>query len=113
MPPYVLTESDQRVLADGLVRVLDQVLAEIAALPAAAPRRDRRDGAPCCPHGLNELTQSAAHAHRLLRHRHRHRRRQDPHQWCTVIHALRQAGHARVVGMKPVAAGCDWVDEQW
>lgn len=30
----------------------------------------------------------------------------------TVIHALRQAGHARVVGMKPVASGCDWVDEQ-
>lgn len=27
-----------------------------------------------------------------------------------LIHALRQAGHARVVGMKPVAAGCDWVD---
>ncbi|HYR25155.1 MAG TPA: dethiobiotin synthase [Aquabacterium sp.] len=30
----------------------------------------------------------------------------------TVIHALRQAGHARVVGMKPVASGCDWVAEQ-
>lgn len=30
----------------------------------------------------------------------------------TVIHALRQAGHARVVGMKPVASGCDWVEEQ-
>lgn len=29
---------------------------------------------------------------------------------CALIHALRQAGHARVVGMKPVAAGCDWVD---
>ena len=28
---------------------------------------------------------------------------------CALIHALRQAGHARVVGMKPVAAGCDWV----
>jgi dethiobiotin synthetase len=27
-----------------------------------------------------------------------------------LIHALREAGHARVVGMKPVAAGCDWVD---
>lgn len=27
-----------------------------------------------------------------------------------LIHALRQAGHARVVGMKPVAAGCDWVE---
>lgn len=26
-----------------------------------------------------------------------------------LIHALRAAGHARVVGMKPVAAGCDWV----
>ena len=37
MPPYVLTEDDQRVLADGLVRVLDQVLAEIDALPAAVP----------------------------------------------------------------------------
>ena len=29
-----------------------------------------------------------------------------------LIHALRQAGLARVVGMKPVAAGCDWVEEQ-
>lgn len=29
----------------------------------------------------------------------------------TLIHALRQAGHARVVGMKPVAAGCDWVPD--
>jgi dethiobiotin synthetase len=29
---------------------------------------------------------------------------------CALIHALRQAGHQRVVGMKPVAAGCDWVD---
>ncbi|MCH8179953.1 MAG: dethiobiotin synthase [Proteobacteria bacterium] len=29
---------------------------------------------------------------------------------CALIHALRQAGHERVVGMKPVAAGCDWVD---
>ena len=29
---------------------------------------------------------------------------------CALIHALRQAGHARVVGMKPVAAGCDWVE---
>ncbi len=28
---------------------------------------------------------------------------------CALIHALRQVGHARVVGMKPVAAGCDWV----
>ncbi|MGC4059648.1 MAG: dethiobiotin synthase [Aquabacterium sp.] len=38
---------------------------------------------------------------------------------CALIHALRQAGHARVVGMKPVAAGCDWVEggngrpDQW
>ena len=29
-----------------------------------------------------------------------------------LIHALRQAGLARVVGMKPVAAGCDWVEER-
>jgi len=29
---------------------------------------------------------------------------------CALIHALRQAGHPRVVGMKPVAAGCDWVE---
>jgi dethiobiotin synthetase len=28
---------------------------------------------------------------------------------CALIHALRRAGHARVVGMKPVAAGCEWV----
>jgi dethiobiotin synthetase len=27
-----------------------------------------------------------------------------------LLHALRKAGHARVVGMKPVAAGCDWVE---
>lgn len=26
-----------------------------------------------------------------------------------LLRALHQAGHARVVGMKPVAAGCDWV----
>jgi dethiobiotin synthetase len=38
---------------------------------------------------------------------------------CALIHALKQAGHARVVGMKPVAAGCDWVEggnghpDQW
>lgn len=31
---------------------------------------------------------------------------------CALIHALRQAGHARVVGMKPVAAGCDWIEGQ-
>ncbi|MDX9842825.1 MAG: adenosylmethionine--8-amino-7-oxononanoate transaminase [Aquabacterium sp.] len=36
MPPYVLTEADQRALADGLVRVLDQVLAEIDALPVSS-----------------------------------------------------------------------------
>jgi dethiobiotin synthetase len=29
---------------------------------------------------------------------------------CALIHALRQAGYQRVVGMKPVAAGCDWVE---
>ncbi len=29
---------------------------------------------------------------------------------CALIHALRRAGHPRVVGMKPVAAGCDWID---
>ena len=29
-----------------------------------------------------------------------------------LLHALRRAGHARVVGMKPVAAGCDWVEGQ-
>ena len=28
---------------------------------------------------------------------------------CALIHALRQLGHGRVVGMKPVAAGCDWI----
>jgi dethiobiotin synthetase len=38
---------------------------------------------------------------------------------CALIHALKQAGHERVVGMKPVAAGCDWVEggnghpDQW
>ncbi|TBO30264.1 dethiobiotin synthase [Aquabacterium lacunae] len=31
---------------------------------------------------------------------------------CALIHALRRAGHARVVGMKPVAAGCEWVEGQ-
>jgi adenosylmethionine-8-amino-7-oxononanoate aminotransferase len=36
MPPYVLTASDQRFLADGLLRVLDQVLTEIDALPDAS-----------------------------------------------------------------------------
>jgi adenosylmethionine-8-amino-7-oxononanoate aminotransferase len=35
MPPYVLTGADQAFLADGALRVLDQVLAEIDALPAA------------------------------------------------------------------------------
>ena len=29
---------------------------------------------------------------------------------CALIHALRQAGHERVVGMKPIAAGCDWIE---
>jgi adenosylmethionine-8-amino-7-oxononanoate aminotransferase len=33
MPPYVLDERDQRFLADGLVDVLDAVLAEIDSLP--------------------------------------------------------------------------------
>lgn len=37
MPPYVLTEADQRALAEGLVCVLDQVLAEIDALPQQTP----------------------------------------------------------------------------
>jgi adenosylmethionine-8-amino-7-oxononanoate aminotransferase len=36
MPPYVLTEADQRVLAEGLVRVLDQVLTEVDALPRSS-----------------------------------------------------------------------------
>jgi dethiobiotin synthetase len=31
---------------------------------------------------------------------------------CALLHALRRAGHQRVVGMKPVAAGCDWVEER-
>ena len=31
---------------------------------------------------------------------------------CALIHALRRSGHPRVVGMKPVAAGCDWVEER-
>jgi dethiobiotin synthetase len=31
---------------------------------------------------------------------------------CALIHALRQAGHERVVGMKPIAAGCEWVEGQ-
>ena len=30
---------------------------------------------------------------------------------CALMHALQQAGHRRVVGMKPVAAGCQWVAE--
>ncbi len=29
-----------------------------------------------------------------------------------LLRALHQAGHARVVGMKPVAAGCDWVTHE-
>lgn len=35
MPPYVLTPADQSFLADGLLRVLDQVLSECDALPEA------------------------------------------------------------------------------
>lgn len=35
MPPYVLSEADQRFLAEGMLRVLDQVLAEIDQLPSA------------------------------------------------------------------------------
>lgn len=31
---------------------------------------------------------------------------------CALIHALRHLGYGRVVGMKPVAAGCDWVEAQ-
>ena len=29
-----------------------------------------------------------------------------------LLRALHRAGHARVVGMKPVAAGCEWVEAQ-
>jgi adenosylmethionine-8-amino-7-oxononanoate aminotransferase len=35
MPPYVLSEADQAFLADGLLRVLDTVLAEVDALPSS------------------------------------------------------------------------------
>ena len=35
MPPYVLSEADQCFLAEGMLRVLDQVLAEIDQLPSA------------------------------------------------------------------------------
>ncbi|MDO9236445.1 MAG: adenosylmethionine--8-amino-7-oxononanoate transaminase [Aquabacterium sp.] len=35
MPPYVLTEDEQRFLADGALQVLDQVLAEVDQLPDA------------------------------------------------------------------------------
>ena len=35
MPPYVLSESDQRFLAEGALRVLDAVLADIDRLPAS------------------------------------------------------------------------------
>lgn len=31
---------------------------------------------------------------------------------CALLHALARH-HDRVIGMKPVAAGCDWVDGQW
>jgi adenosylmethionine-8-amino-7-oxononanoate aminotransferase len=34
MPPYVLTDADQRFLADGMLRVLNEVLADIDGLPA-------------------------------------------------------------------------------
>ena len=36
MPPYVLTPDDQRCLAEGLLRVLDAVLADIDAMPTRA-----------------------------------------------------------------------------
>jgi len=36
MPPYVLSPDDQRFLADGLLAVLDAVLAEVDALPVAS-----------------------------------------------------------------------------
>lgn len=35
MPPYVLSEANQRFLAEGMLRVLDQVLTEIDQLPPA------------------------------------------------------------------------------
>lgn len=35
MPPYVLSESEQRFLAEGALRVLDQVLAEVDTLPGS------------------------------------------------------------------------------
>lgn len=35
MPPYVLSDADQQCLADGLLSVLDEVLAEIDGLPAS------------------------------------------------------------------------------
>jgi hypothetical protein len=43
MPPYVLTEADQRHLIDGCLRVLDRVLPECDALAgtAAATPTDR------------------------------------------------------------------------
>ena len=40
MPPYVLTEADQTLLAKGLVSVLNQVLSDIDALPAATVHGD-------------------------------------------------------------------------
>ena len=40
MPPYVLTEADQTLLADGLVSVLNQVLSDIDALPAPTVHGD-------------------------------------------------------------------------
>jgi hypothetical protein len=39
MPPYVLNEAEQRFLAEGALRVLEQVLAEVDALPrSTAPQ---------------------------------------------------------------------------
>ena len=40
MPPYVLTEADQTLLAEGLVSVLNQVLSDIDALPAPTAHGD-------------------------------------------------------------------------
>ena len=40
MPPYVLTEADQTLLAEGLVSVLNQVLSDIEVLPAATVHGD-------------------------------------------------------------------------
>jgi hypothetical protein len=37
MPPYVLSEADQRFLIDGALRVLDDVLAQAPSGGDAAP----------------------------------------------------------------------------